>query len=75
MIVDATAPTVNGLENNKTYCGDVKFTATDKISLRLPESLVSKDRFILRKYKIIRLHDGKVDSLDAENDSNINYYC
>ena len=29
MIVDATAPTVNGLENNKTYCGDVKFTATD----------------------------------------------
>ena len=29
MIVDATAPTVNGLENNKTYCGDVKFTVTD----------------------------------------------
>lgn len=182
MIVDATAPTVNGLENNKTYCGDVKFTVTDKasnktevpfggasldtnkedliaakgiftpeekaevengvnariwveissaeniteenrqkiealakklmgydisnltyfdaelfksvtkdgvstksqinepgahieISLRLPESLVSKDRFILRKYKVIRLRDGKGDSLDAENDSNINYYC
>ena len=32
MIVDATAPTVNGLENNKTYCGDVKFTVTDKAS-------------------------------------------
>lgn len=30
MIVDATAPTVNGLENNKTYCGDVKFTVTDE---------------------------------------------
>ncbi len=109
MIVDATAPTVNGLENNKTYCGDVKFTvtdehldkvtdtigeetktleavdgeytlsagthkitATDKISLRLPESLVSKDRFILRKYKVIRLHDGKVDSLDAEFDKETN---
>lgn len=55
--------------------GTHKIIATDKISLRLPESLVSKDRFILRKYKIIRLHDGKVDSLDAENDSNINYYC
>ena len=29
MIVDATAPAVNGLENNKTYCGDMKFTVTD----------------------------------------------
>lgn len=43
-----------------------------EISLRLPESLVSKDRFILRKYKIIRLHDGKVDSLDAEFDKETN---
>lgn len=31
MIVDATSPTVNGLENNKTYCGDVKFTVTKAI--------------------------------------------
>ena len=43
-----------------------------EISLRLPESLVSKDRFILRKYKVIRLHDGKVDSLDAEFDKETN---
>lgn len=43
-----------------------------EISLMLPESLVSKDRFILRKYKVIRLHDGKVDSLDAEFDKETN---
>ena len=43
-----------------------------EISLRLPESLVSKDRFSLRKYKVIRLHDGKVDSLDAEFDKETN---
>ena len=43
-----------------------------EISLRLPESLVSKDRFILRKYKVIRLHDGKVDSLDAEFEKETN---
>ncbi|WP_443595818.1 hypothetical protein [Agathobacter sp.] len=43
-----------------------------EISLRLPESLVSKDIFILRKYRVIRLHDGKVDSLDAEFDKETN---
>lgn len=43
-----------------------------EISLRLPESLVSKDRFILRKYKVIRLHNGKVDSLNAEFDKETN---
>lgn len=43
-----------------------------EISLRLPENLVSKDRFILRKYKVFRLHDGKVDSLEAEFDKETN---
>lgn len=39
MIVDATAPTVNGLENNKTYCGDVKFTVTDEHLDRVTDTI------------------------------------
>ena len=39
-----------------------------EISVSLPESLIQKDSTISRAYKIIRLHDGIVDSFDAEFD-------
>ena len=43
-----------------------------KISIKLPKSLVSKDKHISRTYKIIRLHDGRADSLDATFDKATN---
>ena len=39
-----------------------------EISVSLPESLIQTDSTISRAYKIIRLHDGIVDSFDAEFD-------
>ena len=39
-----------------------------EISVSLPESLIQTDSTISRAYKIIRLHDGIVDSFDAEYD-------
>ena len=39
-----------------------------EISVSLPESLIQSDSTISRAYKIIRLHDGIVDSFDAEFD-------
>ena len=39
-----------------------------EISVSLPESLIQTDSTISRAYKIIRLHDGIVDSFDAKFD-------
>ena len=39
-----------------------------EISVSLPESLIQSDSTISRAYKIIRLHDGIVDSFDAKFD-------
>ena len=39
-----------------------------EVSVSLPESLVQADSTISRAYKIIRLHNGKVDSFDAAFD-------
>ncbi len=39
-----------------------------KISITVPEDLINTDSNVERTYKILRIHDGKVDVLDAEFD-------
>ena len=40
-----------------------------EVSVTLPENLLQSDSTITRAYKIIRLHEGVVDSFDADFDS------
>lgn len=50
----------------------VKITETNgmiKVTITIPDSLKSNDESINRIYKIMRIHDGKVDYLDAAYDS------
>lgn len=57
--------TMNGI----TTKSQVKEPGTDiEVSVNLPESLVQADSTKSRAYKIIRLHDGAVDSFDAVYD-------
>ena len=39
-----------------------------EVSVSVPDTLIQKDSTIARAYKIIRLHNGKVDSFDAAYD-------
>ena len=58
---------VKEVESTKT---EVKETnAGLKISVDLDDSLVNKDSSIERTYKVIRVHDGKTEILDASYDA------
>ena len=58
---------VKEVESSKT---EVKETnAGLKISVDLDDSLVNKDSSIERTYKVIRVHDGKTEILDASYDA------
>jgi hypothetical protein len=54
--------------------GDVSTTVSNltapvKISIVLPDSLINTNADITRTYKVLRIHDGAVDTLDASFDS------
>lgn len=39
-----------------------------KITIKIPDSLLNKDKTLSREYKIIRLHEGKVDIIEGKFD-------
>lgn len=41
------------------------------ISFEIPENLINKDSNIIRTFKVLRLHDGKVTELDVKVNGNI----
>lgn len=36
-----------------------------KVTIKLPDELINRDNHLVREYKLLRLHDGKVDTLEA----------
>ena len=65
IILDITLNVKVDNESKQMYETNKEIT----ISTELPENLINKDTSVDRKYKVIRIHNGKTDILNAEYDA------
>lgn len=70
---DASLYLVTTKENNDTSIDQItKLDNPIKIMFQLPENMKNQDSTMKRQYQVLRLHEGKVDTIDAYYDEQNN---